>query len=137
MQEYKKRVHEVYQKYESLINLYDGLFNANHSLLVTKYINSRSESVAQELSKQMMLLASVVFVTCNNQQLEEIEYYYEHRFVTYLGFLAFKYSRDLNMRELDQLKKNSIRNLNLSRGELVHKPSTMEGKQVQEDLGQA
>lgn len=118
MQEDKQRVHDVYKKYENLINAFDGLFNANHSLLLTKYINTRNERVAQELSKQMLLLASVIFVACDNQQLKEIEYYYEHRFLTYLGFLAFKYSRDLNMRELDQLKKTSIHCLNNARVQL-------------------
>lgn len=121
MQEDKSRVHAIYQKYESFINMYDNLLNANNSLLLTKYINTRNENIANKLSQTMQTLGSVVFVSLSNEQVKEIAYYYENRFFTYLNFLTFKYARDLNMREIDQLKSNCLQTLCQARELLVSK----------------
>ena len=40
--------------------------------------------------------------------LQQIATYYDQRFLTFLSFLKFRYESDMNMKNIDQLKKISI-----------------------------
>lgn len=115
MQEEKEKVHRIYQQYESLIDAYDNILRANHAVLLTKYMTQREESITQKLTKAMLTCASVIFLSCSNEELDKIGYYYENRFEVILPCFAMKYFEDLGIQRLDQLKAHIMKELRHAR----------------------
>ena len=76
--------------------------------MMEQYCQVGNEKSATDLVNAMTYVAEKVFHNVEVVTLQQIATYYDQRFLTFLSFLKFRYESDMNMKNIDQLKKISI-----------------------------
>ena len=104
----KEKIQEIYNNNYRLIKMFDTITNTKQNKMMEQYCQVGNEKSATDLVNAMTYVAEKVFHNVEVGTLQQIATYYDQRFLTFLSFLKFRYESDMNMKDIDQLKKISI-----------------------------